>query len=246
LTAKRRAWRALIVDDEPLARRTLRLLLEGLPDAEIAGECDNGAAAVAAIRERRPDVLFLDVEMPGESGLDVLRTVGLAAIPVVVFVTAYDRYALRAFEAHALDYLLKPFSDERFADVVERVRDRLKGRAPASQPQLIVRDGGRTFVLPWSDITWIEAEDYCIRIHAGRHRPLVRRSIRAILDQLDPEVFIRIHRSAAVNVTQVRAVRPLSSGDAEVLLSDGTAVRMSRTYRAAFEAVFAKHLAERG
>jgi two-component system LytT family response regulator len=263
-TGRRHAWRALIVDDEPLARRTLRLLLEALPDAEIVGECDNGEAAVAAIRETRPEVVFLDVEMPGVDGLGVLGAVGLSAIPVVVFVTAYDRYAVRAFEAHALDYLLKPFSDERFAAVVARVGEKLRhqtlnemaGRltawlaerteeAAAPRQQLVVRDGGQTFVLPWSDITWIEAQDYCVRIHAGRQRPVVRQSIRSVLGQLDPGAFVRIHRSAAVNVAQVRQVRPLSSGDAEVLLADGTVVRMSRTYRAGFETAFGKRVVDR-
>lgn len=253
MTARADRWRALIVDDEPLARRTLRLLLEAQPDVEIAGECEHGEAAVAAIRQLHPDVVFLDVEMPGVSGMDVLREVGATAVPVVVFVTAYDRYAVRAFEAHALDYLLKPFSDQRFADTVERVRGALKHRRlgeaekrldawlrdkARERRELVVRDGARTFVLPWNDIEWISAEDYCIRIHAGRQNPLVRHSLQSILSQLDPILFARAHRSAIVNLEKVREVRPLSAGDSEVVLSDGTVVRMSRKYRAAFLAQF--------
>ena len=256
-----RPWRVLIVDDEQPARRTLRLLLESHPDCEIVAECDHGAAAVTAIQTAHPDVMFLDVEMPGMNGMEVLETVGPGAVPVVVFVTAYDQYAVQAFEAHALDYLLKPFSDERFAAVVTRVRRALKYRAlgeaeqqlagwlaeksaeraargMSAPRQLVVRDGALSYVYPLAEIDWIAAEDYCIRIHAGKQHALVRQSLRSVLGQLDPAMFVRIHRSAIVNVGKVRQVRPLPSGDSEVLLADGTVIRMSRKFRAAFDALF--------
>jgi two-component system, LytTR family, response regulator len=235
-TTPQGAWRALIVDDEPPARRTLRLLLDAEPGVEVVGECDHGGAAVDAVRSLRPHVLFLDVQMPGLTGLDVLEDVGLDAVPVLVFVTAYDQYALRAFEAQALDYLLKPFSDERFGAVMRRVRRTLAERARGFENRrLIVRDGARTLVLPWDDIDWIEAEDYCIRIHAGAAHPLVRQSLRATLARLDASRFVRIHRSAVVNLDRVRRVHALPSGDAEVVLADGRILRASRSYRAALD-----------
>jgi two-component system LytT family response regulator len=241
----------LIVDDEPPARLSLRLLLEGDAECVIVGECGDGLSAVEAVTALRPDLLFLDVQMPGLDGFGVLDAIGPDAVPAVVFVTAFDQYALRAFEAHALDYLLKPFSDERCASVIARAKRRLSERSgsqleerlkhllrdhsPRSR-QLIVRDGGRVLVIPWTDIDWIGAEDYCIRIYAGPSRPLIRQSLQGILAALDPDTFVRIHRSTIVNLTRVREVRPQDSGDALVLLADGTKLRLSRGFRAAFDA----------
>ncbi|MEZ5318060.1 MAG: LytTR family DNA-binding domain-containing protein [Vicinamibacterales bacterium] len=243
-------WRALIVDDEPLARRSLRLLLEANPEIEVAGECGDGEAAVRAVLDQRPDLLLLDVEMPGLDGFGVLQALGAETAPLVVFVTAFDQYAIRAFEAHAFDYLLKPFSDERCATVLARACDRLRERESAvfaerlgalldrherTVRQLVVRDGGRTLVIPWADIDWIGAEDYCVRIHAGGARPLIRRSLQAVASALDPAVFVRVHRSTVVNVSRIRELRPLPSGDAEITLVDGTKLRASRSYRADLE-----------
>ena len=255
-------WRVVIVDDEPPARDTLRLLLAAHPDFVVVAECAHGEEAISAVRRESPDVLFLDVQMPGLDGFEVLRTLGpldslrsLGAGPanpsVVVFVTAYDRYALRAFEEHALDYLLKPFSDERFTDVLQRVRERLRekrladtGRrlaalldSPVPQvgpQQLIVRDGGRTLVIPYDEILWIEAEDYYVNIHARQRSTLARIPLKNLADQLDDR-FVRVHRSAIVNVACVREIEPLASGDQRLVLSDGTELRVSRTYRAALE-----------
>ena len=245
------AWRVVIVDDEPPARDTLRLLLSGHADFATVAECAHGEAAIAAVRSESPDVLFLDVQMPGLDGFEVLRTLGPSSVPALVFVTAYDRYALRAFETHALDYLLKPFSDERFADVLQRVRQRLREKRQAetgrrlaallASPvprvgphQLIVRDGGRTLVIPYDEILWIEAEDYYVNIHARQRSTLARASLKSLAGELDDR-FMRIHRSAIVNVSCVREVEPLASGDQRLVLSDGTELRVSRTYRAALE-----------
>ena len=245
------AWRVVIVDDEPPARQTLRLLTSAAEGFTIVAECTHGEEAVAAVREAAPDVLLLDVQMPGMDGFDVLRTLGPSAVPAVVFVTAYDRYALRAFETHALDYLLKPFSDERFAEVMSRVRLRLQERSlaaagrrlpallesaePRPARQLVVRDGGLTVVIPWDDIVWIEAEDYYARIHTRDRRTLVRLTLKSLVDMLEPGRFVRVHRSAIVNVGCIRQVEPLASGDQRLVLGDGTAIRVSRTYRAGLE-----------
>jgi len=245
------AWRVVIVDDEPPARDTLRLLLSAHSDFVVVAECAHGEEAIAAVRRESPDVLFLDVQMPGLDGFDVLRTLGPANAMALVFVTAYDRYALRAFEEHALDYLLKPFSDERFTDVLQRVRERLRekrlaetGRrlaalleSPVPQvgpQQLIVRDGGRTLVIPYDEILWIEAEDYYVNVHARQRSTLARIPLKNLADDLDDR-FVRVHRSAIVNVAYVREVEPLASGDQRLVLSDGTELRVSRTYRGALE-----------
>lgn len=259
-------WRAVVVDDEPLARQTMRLLLAREDDFAIVAECGHGADAIEATGRERPDVLFLDVQMPEVDGFEVLRRLEPAAVPVVIFVTAFDRYALQAFEQHALDYLLKPFSDERFAIVLGRARERLRERtfasmagrlsdllsataaasAAASGPtataaatalaaasrQLVVRDAGRTLVLPHDDIVWIEAEDYCARIHLRGRTLLVRESLRALGDSLEGAGFVRVHRSAIANVACIREIEPLASGDQRLTLSDGTVLKISRTYRA--------------
>jgi len=246
-----RPLRAIIVDDEPPARQTLRLLLarEGI---EIAAECAHGQEAIDAIAAETPDVLLLDVQMPGIDGFDVLRAIGPVAVPALVFVTAYDRYALRAFETHALDYLLKPFSDERFAEVMARVRERLRekqladtgrrltallaARRPSvDATQVIVREGNRTLVIPADDIVWIEAEDYYVRVHTRDKRTLVRLSLKSLAESLDADRFLRVHRSAIVNLSHVRSMQPLTSGDQRLVLSDGTELRVSRRYRAVLE-----------
>ena len=240
-------WRTIVVDDEPLARQTLRRLLAREEDFAIVAECGHGADAIEAIGRERPDVLFLDVQMPEVDGFEVLRRLEPGAVPAVIFVTAFDRYALQAFEHHALDYLLKPFSDERFAVVIGRTRVRLRERTFASRAgrlanllattaperrQLVVRDGGRTLVIPHDDIVWIEAEDYCARIHMRGRTLLVRDSLRALADALARAAFVRVHRSAIANVACIRAIEPLASGDQRLTLNDGTVLKVSRTHRA--------------
>jgi two-component system, LytTR family, response regulator len=243
-------WRAVIVDDEPPARQTLRLLLGRETDFVVVAECGHGREAIDAVAAARPDVLFLDVRMPGLDGFAVLREVGADAVPAIVFVTAYDRYATQAFERHAVEYLLKPFTDERFAGVVDHVRRRLRERALASlgerlpdllaagaargeRRQLVVKDGSRTHVIAEADITWVEAEDYYVAIHAGGRRVLARESLKTIEERLDPEVFARVHRSAIVNTRRITAIEPVASGDQRLTLGDGTVLRVSRTHRAA-------------
>jgi two-component system LytT family response regulator len=242
-------WRAVIVDDEPPARQTLRMLLGREKDFAIAAECGHGRDAIDAVAATRPDVLFLDVRMPGLDGLAVLRELGADAVPAVVFVTAYDCYATQAFERHAVEYLLKPFTDERFADVVEHVRRRLRERALATlgerlpdllatapraeRRQVVIKDGSRTHVVSETDIVWVEAEDYYIAIHVNGRRILARESLKTFEERLDAQQFARIHRSAIVNTRWIRAIEPVASGDQRLLLTDGTVLRVSRTHRAA-------------
>lgn len=240
-------WRTVIVDDEPLARQTLRLLLARESDFTIVAECSHGSDAIDAIHRERPDVLLLDVQMPEVDGFEVLRRLEPGHGARVIFVTAFDRYALQAFEHHALDYLLKPFSDERFAAVVGRTRANLRDRklaamatrlsellatTPRERAQLVIRDAGRTLVLPHADIVWIEAEDYCARIHLRGHTLLVRESLRSLADALPGGDFVRVHRSALVNTACIRAIEPVASGGQRLTLDEGTVLKVSRTHRA--------------
>lgn len=244
--ARHGAWRSVIVDDEPLARQTLRLLVGRETDFVVTAECAHGAEAIDVVRAQRPDVLFLDVQMPEVDGFEVLQRLGESLSALVVFVTAHDQYAVHAFEQHAFDYLLKPFTDERFTLVLDRVRKRLHERsqahmathlsellasAPASRRSLVVRDTGRTIVIPHDEILWIEAEDYCARLHLGSRTVLVRESLRSLVGELPAAVFVRVHRSAIANVNAIRSLEPVTSGDQRLILRDGTVLKLSRTHR---------------
>ncbi len=244
--------RALIVDDEPLARERIRTLLRKEPDIEVAGECGDGGRAVTAIEKERPDLVFLDVQMPEAGGFEVLEAVGAERMPAVIFVTAYDKYALRAFEVHALDYLLKPFDRQRFREALERARAHIR-RAQAGElhqrllallgdvrpvtrrERLVVREGGRIFFLRAEEIDWVEAAGNYVRLHAGKRAHLLRETLAGLEEQLDPARFARVHRSAIVNLDRVRALEPGPHGDAALLLRDGTRLTLSRTCRARFE-----------
>jgi two-component system LytT family response regulator len=225
--------RTLIVDDEPLARRTIAELLRNDPDISVVGECGSGTEAIQAVRARRPALLFLDVQMPGCDGFDVIEQLGGDAPSAVVFVTAYDQYALKAFEVEALDYLLKPYSDSRFFRVLARAKAVLEQNSREAQTldRLMVKSAGRVTFLNAAEIDWIEAADYYACLHVGERSHLLRRSMGDLERELDREIFCRIHRSAIVNINRVRELRLNANGDYEVVLESGAALRLSRNYR---------------
>jgi two-component system LytT family response regulator len=251
--------RALIVDDEPYARERVRRLLGEDREIEVVGESPDGFRAVEQIRRLEPDLLFLDVMMPGKDGFEVLEEVG-APLPAVIFLTAFDRFAVRAFDACALDYLLKPFDEERFARAVRRAKEALAargaddeggGQARVARPlhtaegpllRLVVRSRGRIRFVKTADIAWIAAEGNYACLHVGPESYLVRETISALEAQLDPEQFVRIHRATIVNLDRVRELEPLFNGQHAVLLDDGTRVTMSRRYRAHLERVLGRTL----
>jgi len=247
--------RTLIVDDERLARARVRRMLKGEANIEIVGECRNGAEAVRFIRREKPDLVFLDVQMPEMSGLEVLQTVGARAVPALVFVTAFDQYAIQAFDFYALDYLLKPFARERFAQTVERVKEQFE---PQKSPppnnleerlvslikdlnekkyleRIVVKTAGRVFFLKTDELDWIEAAGNYLELHAGRSTYLIRETMHGIESKLDPGKFLRIHRSVIVRIDRIKEMHPMFSGDYTVMLRDGTELSMSRTFRDRWE-----------
>jgi two-component system LytT family response regulator len=225
--------RVLVVDDEPLARSNLLHSLRRCTDVEILGECESAAAALDAIRRDRPDLVFLDVRMPEYDGFDILEMLGAEAPPAVIFVTAYDQYALKAFETGALDYLLKPFTNARFTRALDRARERIahRRRPPIHMDRFTIKSSGRVVFLSTSGVDWIEAADYYASLHIGSKTHLLRRSMNDLESDLDPTSFCRIHRSTIVNLDRVREIRFDSEAEYEVLLADGTKLRMSRRYR---------------
>jgi two-component system LytT family response regulator len=249
--------RTLIVDDEPVARQGVRRLLEGDPAIDVVGEAGNGAEAVRLIRALRPDLMFLDVQMPELNGFEVLAATGADPMPVIVFVTAYDEFALRAFEAQALDYLLKPFDNDRFRTVLQRAiqqvrftRDgRLDRRLEALLAQyaarsagitrIMVKDTGMVFFQPVDEIDWIEAADYFVKLHAGGKVHLVSETLAELEDQLDASTFMRVHRSAIVNLTRVRELRLDFRNRHVIVLTTGERVPLSRAKRERLEALLA-------
>ena len=229
----------LVVDDEAPARRRLVDLLARVEGVGEVLEAGDGAAAVRMIADHRPAAVFLDMQMPGPSGLDVVATVGAGRMPVTVFVTAYDQYAVRAFEASALDYLLKPFSDERFEAAMRRVLARLEEHRPAEEPprwdRLVVKTAGATHIVKTTDIDWIEAVGVYVNLYIGGKALLYRSPIHALADKLDPAHFVRIHRSAIVNLESILRLEPLSHGEFDVVLKHGGRTKVSRTYRGELE-----------
>ena len=225
--------RVLIVDDEAPARAKLRRMLAAFDDVQVVGEADGGAQALAQAAALAPDVLFLDVQMPEVSGLDVAAS--LPDGPAVVFVTAFDRYALAAFDAAAVDYLLKPVEPQRLAQAVQRLRRHAGGaaRAAGTPPpvQLLIPDRGRVHVVRCADIEWLQAADNYVSVHALGRALLLRRTFAGLLADLGP-AFVRTHRSSAVALAQVRAVHAREKGDATVVLASGAEVACSRAYRA--------------
>jgi two-component system LytT family response regulator len=241
--------RTLICDDEPLARERLRALLARHHDVEIVSECANGADAIQAITELRPDLVLLDVEMPRADGFAVLEALDPQSLPAVVFVSAHDQYAVRAFEAHALDYILKPFDEARVDRALRRVRGQL-ATAPGTTRQndprllslleelrdrrrsdrLVVKTGGRVVFLRTEDIDWVEASGNYVRLHVGGEAHLLRESMKNMERRLDPSTFVRIHRSAIVNVDRIRELEPWFHGEYIVILRDGTRLTSSRIF----------------
>jgi two-component system, LytTR family, response regulator len=228
------AIRALIADDEPLARSNLKMLLRRDPDVESVQECASGAEAVQEIRSARPNLVFLDVQMPECGGFDVLDRLKGERQPVIVFVTAYDAYALRAFDAGALDYLLKPFDDSRFQLAMLRAKQKiaLQENIAQQEPQrLALRSVGQVSYVQIPDIDWVQAQDYYVCVHVGSKSHLLRRSITALQRELDPRTFCRIHRSTIVNLRRVRGLELGGQGEYQVLLEGGERLRVSRKFR---------------
>lgn len=235
--------RTLIVDDEPLARSNLAVLLRLDPEMEIVGECGSGIEALAEIRKTKPELVFLDVQMPECDGFDVLEMLGKDLPPVVIFVTAYDQYALRAFEAGALDYLLKPFDNARFDLALGRAKERVAQARNLPQKSsvltakhLVVKGAGNVLFVKISDIDWIEAADYYACLHVGARSHLLRRSLAELEQELDAAVFCRVHRSTMVNLNRVRGLKLGEDGEYEVLLESGIRLRLSRRYRRQLQA----------
>jgi two-component system LytT family response regulator len=238
--------RVLVADDEPAALNGLARRLAATPGVHVVATCRNGNEALERIRATRPDAAFLDVAMPGLTGLDVVRALDPAERPHIVFVTAYERFAIQAFDLYAVDYLLKPFTRERLAATVARLRERRQGRAPvnqaiddflnATQPgsdRLVVKTGETILVIPAHEIDWCAAEDNYVRIHAGPKRHLIRMTMRNLEELLPRTTFARIHRSAIVNVERVRECAPLGGGEYRLTLVNGVRLVVSRSYRAA-------------
>jgi two-component system LytT family response regulator len=260
MNAKAKKIKTLIVDDEPLARRTIRDLLIADPDIEIIGECGSGAEAVKFIRRQLPDLLFLDIQMPGMNGFEALAKIEHERIPAIVFVTAFDRYALKAFDLHALDYLLKPFTDQRFEEALHQAKTHLELREIGKLSQsllallgdqagressalkrrgfltrFMIRSSGRVEFIKASDVDWIAADDYYIKLHVGAKSHLLRISMNELEEKLDPKQFLRIHRSSIVNFDRVKELHQNPSGEYVVVLKNGTELKLSRSRRERLE-----------
>ncbi len=237
--------RALIVDDEPLARDGMRLMLRAMPDIDIVGEAGDGVAAVRAIATLRPDVVLLDIQMPGMSGFDVVKQIAVEHLPLIVFVTAYDEHALKAFDVHAFDYLLKPLNRERLAEAITRVRadlargapdrdrvlDLVQGTRLSRAVRFTVRDRDRYVLVRASDIDWVEAAANYVRLNTRGRGFMLRMTLAEMERRLDPAEFIRIHRSTIVNTSRIKEIRPDAHGDYDIVLADGRTLKMSRSYR---------------
>ena len=241
--------RVLIADDEPLARERLRMLLDGQPGLTVVAECDDGLSAIDAIRRTKPDLVFLDVQMPGATGFDVVTALEDGPTPLFVFVTAFDHYALKAFDVHALDYLLKPFDRDRFMQALARARQHLERPAngdlrrrllalvrelepAAPRPdRFVIKSGGRVFFVRADEIDWIEAAGNYVKLHVGSDAHLLRETMNAVEAQLPPDTFYRIHRCHIVNIERVKELQPWFNGEYVVLLRTGARLTLSRGYR---------------
>lgn len=248
--------RTLIVDDEPLARDRVRRFLRDETEIEIVGECGNGAEAIEFIKKEKPELVFLDIQMPEKNGFDVIKSLDAKTIPTIIFVTAYDQYALQAFDASALDYLLKPFNRERFHRAVKRACEHIENKKRGNLDEriasliadlktekkylerLVVKSVGRVFFLKIDEIDWIEAAGNYLKLHVGRESHLIRETMNAIEAKLNPDKFLRIHRSTIVNIDRIKELHPMFSGDYDVVLQNGTKITLSRNYRERFLELF--------
>jgi len=248
--------RTLIVDDEPIAREGVRMQLERAAGFEIIGECGNGLEAVRVIERQAPDLVFLDVQMPELSGFDVVERVGADRMPAVVFVTAYDQYALHAFDAHAVDYLLKPVDENRFDQALQRARAQLQGRRienidrrltalieeirerPKYLERIAIKSAGSISFLEVEQVDWIEASSNYVRLHAGGLSHLLHETMNFLESRLDPERFVRIQRSAIVNISRIKEMHALFHGEYEVVLKNGTRLKSGRGYRDRLQSLF--------
>ena len=241
--------RVLIVDDEPLARERISDLLASDPQIDIVGQCSNGREAISAVQKSSPDLLLLDIEMPEKDGFAVLEAIPSNNMPAVIFITAYDQYAVRAFEVYALDYLLKPFDRERFERSLERAKaqvlgerngdvslrilaalDEIKTRQVFLE-RLVIKANGHVFFLKTDEVDWIEAEGNYVRLHTSKESYLLRDTISALEAQLDPKKFLRVHRSAIVNIDRVQEMQPWFHGEYRIILRGGAQLTLSRSYR---------------
>lgn len=245
--------RLVVVDDEPLARSKVRELVKDDPELRIVAECVNGLEAIPVIENERPDLLLLDVQMPEMGGFEVLEAMEPENLPLVIFVTAYDHYAVKAFEVNALDYLLKPFDRERFNTALARAKVQIRNRENGQidgrlrellrelrsekrcLERLVIKRGGRVFFLSVEEIDWIEAQGNYVAVHAGKKSHLIRETIGSLSEQLDSNKFVRIHRSSIVNLERIRELQPWSHGEYHVILHDGTQLTLSRSYRENFQ-----------
>jgi len=242
--------RVAIADDEPLARERIRTMLQGRERYTVVAECGDGTETVAVLAERPVDLLFLDIQMPGLDGFQILESLNTTRLPIIVFVTAFNEHALRAFDVHALDYLLKPFDRARFETTLARVEDLLDHRngeglppelrdflrnlvsvPPSTAPiRFPVRANGEIYFIKADDVDWIDAEGNYVALHAGGRRHLVRETIKSLEARLDPAKFVRVHRSAIINLDRLRKLQPYFHGEYVITLQDGTTLTSSRTY----------------
>lgn len=248
--------KTLIVDDEPLARDRVKRFLRDVSDIRVIGECGNGVEAIEAIKEHKPDLVFLDIQMPEKNGFEVVKALDPKTMPSVIFVTAYDQYALQAFDVHALDYLLKPFNRERLHRAVAHAREQIEHKSLGNIDErlasliadirgekkylerLVVKSVGRVFFLKTDEIDWIEAAGNYVKLHTGKESHMIRETMNGLEAKLNPEKFLRIHRSTVVHIDRIKELHPMFSGDYAVILRNGTELALSRNYRERFLELF--------
>ena len=248
--------KTLIVDDEPLARERVKRFLRDVSDIRIIGECGNGTEAIEAINKHKPDLVFLDIQMPEKNGFEVVKALDSRSLPSIIFVTAYDQYALQAFDVHALDYLLKPFNRERLHRAVSHAREQIEHKNLSNIDErlasliadirgekkylerLVVKSVGRVFFLKTDEIDWIEAAGNYVKLHTGKESHMIRETMNGIEAKLNPDKFLRIHRSTVVHIDRIKELHPMFSGDYAVILRNGTELALSRNYRERFLELF--------